>query len=410
MKFTKHSKQLMSFFRNNMNYIHQTDKTDKIILELYDEIMAAYHHLDQTKQKSEFYKGVVKDISNVSHITRPKTFKPSDIPEEVVKHIDKTMASEVTYSFSYLERKYQIHFITEDKSSQIDMRVYNRYVDAIIMWLFILNKYASKQCSNTLTLYIYMTSLNKQLPDSNKHVLNENNVNTAFTWGCPVDSEIVIFRKEEWFKVFIHESFHSYGLDFSSMDITASTKYILGIFKVNSKVNLFESYTELWAEIMNLLFCSFMSLKNKTDVNEMLNTFEQLINYERSFSFFQLVKTLHFMGLDYRDLYSTTNKGRMLREMLYKEDTNVLSYYIIKCALLNNYQGFLAWCDKNNDAILQFKHTPANQIEFCRLVEKNYKTPSMLDGVHKAEKLFYDKNTKHKFILSNMRMTVAELG
>jgi hypothetical protein len=34
----------------------------------------------------------------------------------------------------------------------------------------------------------------------------------------------------------------------------------------------------------------------------------------------------------------------------------------------------------------------------------------MLDGVHKAEKLFYDKNTKHKFILSNMRMTVAELG
>jgi hypothetical protein len=255
-----------------------------------------------------------------------------------------------------------------------------------------------------------MTSLGKQLPDTNKHVLNQNNVNTAFTWGCPVDSEIVIFRKEEWFKVFIHESFHSYGLDFSSMDITDSTKYILGIFKVSSKVNLFESYTELWAEIMNLLFCSFMSLKNKTNVNAMLNIFEQLINYERSFSFFQLVKTLHFMGLDYRDLYSTTNKGRMLREMLYKEDTNVLSYYIIKCVLLNNYQGFFAWCDKHNDGILQFKHTPENQIEFCRLVEKNYKTSSMLDGVYKAEKLFYDKNTKHRFILSNMRMTVAELG
>ena len=100
----------------------------------------------------------------------------------------------------------------------------------------------------------------------------------------------------------------------------------------------------------------------------------------------------------------------MLREMLYKEDTNVLSYYIIKCVLLNNYQGFLAWCDKHNDAILQFKHTPANQIEFCHLVEKNYKTSTMLDGVYKAEKLFYDKNTKHKFILSNMRMTVVELG
>ena len=39
MKFTKHSKQLMSFFRNNMNYIHQTYKTDRIVIELYDEIM-----------------------------------------------------------------------------------------------------------------------------------------------------------------------------------------------------------------------------------------------------------------------------------------------------------------------------------------------------------------------------------
>ena len=410
MKFTKHSKQLMLFFKNNMNYTHQTDKTDSIVLELYDDIMSAYQYMNQTKQKSEIYKGVVKDISNVSHITRPKTFKTSDIPEEVVKHIDKLSSSEITYSFSYLERKYQIHFITEDKSSQIDMHVYNQYLDAILMWLFILNKYASKQCSNTLSLYIYMTSLTKQLPDSNKHVLNANNVNTAFTWGCPVHSEIVIFTKEEWFKVFIHESFHSFGLDFSSMDTTASTKYILGIFNVNSKVNLFESYTELWAEIINLLFCSFMSLKNKKDINEMLNTFEELINYERSFSFFQLVKTLDFMGLDYKDLYSTTKQNRILRETLYKEDTNVLSYYIIKCILLNNYQGFLAWCDKNNDTILQFKHTPANQIEFCRLVDKNYKTSSMLDGVYKAEKLFYNKNTRHKFILSNMRMTVAELG
>ena len=194
MKFTKHSKQLMSFFRKNMNYIDQTYKTDRTVIELYEEIMSAYQHMKQKKQTSEFYKGVVKDISNVSHITRPKTFKTTDLPEEVVKHIEKSSASEITYSFSYLERKYQIHFITEDKSSQIDMRVYNRYVDAIIMWLFILNKYSSKQCSNTLTLYIYMTSLDKRLPESNKHVLNANNVNTAFTWGCPVDSEIVIFR------------------------------------------------------------------------------------------------------------------------------------------------------------------------------------------------------------------------
>jgi hypothetical protein len=243
-------------------------------------------------------------------------------------------------------------------------------------------------------------------------ILNAGNVNTAFTWGCPVNSEIVIFRKEEWFKVFIHESFHSFGLDFSSMDISKSTKNILNIFKVKSDVNLFESYTEVWAELINIVFCSFFSLRNKKNDIEFLDTFEDLVNYERSYSFFQLVKVLHFMGLDYRDLYSSSEKATVLREMLYKEDTNVLSYYIIKCVLLNNYQSFISWCDKNNDSLLQFKKTEENQIEFCRFIDKNYKSPSMLDGIRRASDMFYGnkKDIHHKFLLTNMRMTIAELG
>ncbi len=403
MKFTKQSKQLMLLFRKHIAPVKQNSKTDGYILNLYDDLMDAYN------QPKPHYKGIVKSITNAGHITRPKTFKSSDLPVEVMKHIDEHSSSEITYSFSYLERKYQVHFITQDLSNNVDLNIYDKYIDSIIMWLFILNKYSAKQCSNTLVLYIYMTSLDKRLPDSKSTVLNAGNVNTAFTWGCPVNSEIVIFRKEEWFKVFIHESFHSFGLDFSSMDISASTKYILNIFNVNSKVNLFEAYTEVWAEMINLMFCSFFSLRNKTNESEFLNTFEDLINYERSYSFFQLVKVLHFMGLDYRDLYSGSDKARMLREMLYKEDTNVLAYYIIKSVLLNNYQSFLSWCNKNNDSMLQFKQTQENQMEFCRFIEKNYKSSSMLDGVRRASDLFYN-GTNHKFLLTNMRMTIAELG
>jgi hypothetical protein len=409
MKLTNHSKQLMSLFKNNVNYTNHNNNTDRIILKLYDDMMEAFASLNKSKP---LYKAAVKNITNTSHITRPKTFKTSDIPPEVVKHIDEFSSSEITYSFVYLGRKTQIHFVTQDKINDINLKMYNRYVDAIIMWLFMLNKYASKQCSQTLVLFIYMTSLDKILPDSNSHVLNSGNVNTAFTWACPVNSEIVIFRKEEWFKVLIHESIHSFGLDFATMDISASTKYILNIFKVSSKVNLFESYTEAWAEIMNLMFCCFFSLKDKTNEVDFLDSFELLINYERCYSFYQMVKVLHFMGLDYRDFYSSSDKARMLREMLYKEDTNVLSYYIIKCILLNNYHGFLVWCDKKNYSLLQFKQTNDNQIEFCKFIEKNYKSSSMLDGVRKASDLFYShKKSQHKkFLLTNMRMTIAELG
>ena len=84
-------------------------------------------------------------------------------------------------------------------------------------------------------MYIYFTSLKKKLPNSNIHILGENNVNTAFTHTCPVNSEIVIFRKEEWFKVLMHETFHNFALDFSNMNTEQCHLFIKNIFPLNSK-------------------------------------------------------------------------------------------------------------------------------------------------------------------------------
>jgi hypothetical protein len=283
------------------------------------------------------------------------------------------------------------------------------------MWLFILNKYSSKKCVSSLVVYLYFTSLTKILPKSNISVLNENNVNTAFTTTCPKDSEIIIFRKEEWFKVFIHETFHNFSLDFSDMNNENLHKCILNIFKVDSKVNLYEAYTEFWAEIMNSLFCSFYLLKNKNNINEFLSYSTYFIDLERSYSFFQLVKTLSFMGLNYEDLFSTSETSIYSREKYYKENTNVLSYYIIKTVLMNNYQEFLYWCDGHNSPFLQFKKTIKNQKAFCLYIEQNYKTTDMMQNIYKSQKMFnsLQKNKKThtiNFILSNLRMSICEFG
>jgi hypothetical protein len=283
------------------------------------------------------------------------------------------------------------------------------------MWLYILNQYASKQCVNSLVIYLYFTSLEKKIPNSNIFILDEINVNTAFTTTCPKDSEIVVFRKEEWFKVFIHETFHNFALDFSDMNNSDSHKCILNIFKVDSNVNLYEAYTEFWAEIINALFCSFFSLKNKNDIDTFLSNAEFFINFERTFSFFQLVKILDFMGLTYKDLYSETERSRINRENLYKEKTHVLSYYIIKTVMINAYQGFLSWCKTNNFSLLQFKKTIKNQSEFCKFIENNYKSSSMLNGVSETKSFLNDIYKKSKKmnltnVLSNLRMSICELG
>lgn len=420
MKITKNSKQLMLFFTKNkyLSKSTQTQRTKDILLQLYNDILNAYLDMSNVKTISKtqsYFKLQVKKINNPRQIIKPKIFGAHSFPENVMNHIDNMSLTELTYTFSLFGRNIILHFITEDHNPDIEL--YNKYVDAIYMWIYILSKYASRKCSNTLVVYLYFTSLEKVLPSSNFQVLDELNVNTAFTTTCPRDSEIVVFRKEEWFKVFIHETFHNFGLDFSDMNNSDPHKCILDIFKVKSNVNLYESYTEFWAEIMNALFCSFYTLNgnDKRDVDKFLSNSEFFINFEKTYSYFQLVKTLNFMGLQYKDLFSNSKRSALLRENLYKEKTNVLSYYVIKAVLMNNYQGFLHWCNTHNSSLIQFEKTSKNQIEYCEFIKSNYKSASMLENVLETQDFYSNikkkgKKTNLNYVLSNLRMSICELG
>jgi len=230
---------------------------------------------------------------------------------------------------------------------------------------------------------------------------------------CPKNSEIVIFRKEEWFKVFIHETFHNFGLDFSGINNEICKQRILSLFPVKSDVNLFEAYSEFWAKIINCIFCSYMQLKNKNDIRAFLSNFEILINLERIYSLFQMVKVLQFMNLTYEQLYKSNNE---LLSLLYKEQTNVLSYYVITLLLVNNYTEFIQWCNTNNSSLLQFKKTNTNLHSLCTFIERNYKTKSLLHCIHVMEQLLVKLRNKktqkkeNKYMLDNLRMTICELG
>jgi hypothetical protein len=411
MKLSKQSRELILFFTKNkhINHIQQNQQTKKILTDLHKEIVEAYNYIS----KHNIYNYTIKKILTASQIVKPHYFNSKSFPEVVRKHIDESMMSEICYTFSLYQREVKVYFVTENDDTDVNILTYHKYVQAVAIWLYILNIYSSKDCAKRITIYLYLTSLKKVLPNSKIHILDEINVNTAFTTTCPRDSEIVVFRKEEWFKVFIHETFHNFGLDFSMMNNEVVNNCILNIFKVKSDVNGYEAYTEFWAEIMNALFCSFYALKNINDVNNFLYNSELFINFEITYSFFQLTKTLDFMGLSYSDLYSNKKESIILRENLYKEKTNVLSYYVIKTILLYNYQGFLNWCDKNNLSLLDFKKTTGNLNNFCEFIQRNYKKQLLIDSINRS-RFFHSKikskKSNNKFILSNLRMSICELG
>ena len=172
---------------------------------------------------------------------------------------------------------------------------------------------------------------------------------------------------------------------------------------------------------MNVLFCSYFNTKNKHDLNEFLENTEYFINLESIYSFFQLVKVLGFMNVEYRNLYEQNSVSDHIRKTLYKENTNVLSYYVITLILIYNYQPFLSWCKTNNTEILQFKKTSASQKGFCDFIEKKYKSTKLLKAIDCSNRFFKtlkiksDKshNKGHdglNYLTNNLRMTICELG
>ena len=417
MKITKECLNLMSFFlkHNCLLPLKHTKITDKILTKLYNELTNGFKYIQNLKLTSgeQFYKLNVEYITNINQIPKPKTFSQKAFPSKIRKHIDEFSSGILSYNFNMFGRNINILFVIENDNLEKLINVYNNYVDYMLVWLYIVNIYSSKKCVKQLKIFIYHTTLLKILPESNVSILNENNVNTAFTTTCPSNSEIVVFRKEEWFKAFIHETFHNFGLDFSDMNTTKVNEKIISIFGVNSNVNLFESYTEFWARIINILFVSFTNMNDKNNMNEFFINTEFFINYERIFSFFQMVKILNFMGLTYNNLYE---KDNLYIKTLYKENSNVLSYYIITLIMINNYNNFLLWCNTNNPELLQFKKTAKNLEKYCKFIETNYKSKSMINGVECTTKLLNvvrlhsKKNKELNYLINNLRMTLFELG
>lgn len=420
MDFSNNSKTLISFINENkcIKTIKHTKNTNNIFMDLYNDINEGFNYINNLKRKRRdtLYKLSITKINNIIDIPKPTTFSNNNFPTIVREHINNNSTYVLHYSFSLFQRKYNFYFVVQNKVSDKIIRKYNNYILYILVFLHISNKYATHNCFNDLNVYLYFTELNKILPETNIYILNENNINTGFTTSCPSkNAEIVIYRKEEWFKVFIHESFHTFELDFSDMNNKECHNKILDLFPVNSEINLFEAYTEFWAEVINCCFCSYTILDKQKDIDEFLLYTELFINIERIYSFFQLVKILDFMDLKYTDLYSKKKEKQILRNNLYKEQTNVLSYYIIKLILISNYPSFLNWCNINNISLFKFKKTIQNQKSFCKYIESNYKSKEILHNINCNESFITKIKNKFKdtnminFLLNNTRMTACEL-
>jgi hypothetical protein len=78
---------------------------------------------------------------------------------------------------------------------------------------------------------------------------------------------------------------HSFGLDFSHHECSHIDKKILGLFPLNVDVRIYETYCEMWAELLNIMFIVFHGSNN--NLENMVKQTEKYMDYERIFSIFQ---------------------------------------------------------------------------------------------------------------------------
>jgi hypothetical protein len=404
MKLTNNSIKLINYINkiistNNVipDNTNITNNTSNVFSLFYYILHNGYNYINNN---------IIIDPLITNKIIYPTTFSSNSFKPIIKSNIQTTIKTCISYSIFFIDKTINIHFFTSKKN--VNYQIYNNYVKNMLVWIYTITlfSYSKKTCLQKvpLTIYVYHTELEKKLPSKKGTTLDIEHVNTAFTYSCPTNkAEIVIFRKEEWFKVFIHETFHTFGLDFSIIDTNECNKIVSELFFINIKIGLYEAYSEFWARLINVFFCSYNLTNNITEFNTLTS---QLITFEIIFTQIQAVKVLKYMNLTYFNLiehdYSVKTK--------YRENTNVFAYYIITSILLSNYNSFLKWCNINNpnNNIIKFKNNKKHITEFCKFIKEHSKTFLYLRQIQNIQNM-YNIIDKTNLLNSTLRMSVCEL-
>ncbi len=180
-----------------------------------------------------------------------------------------------------------------------------------------------------LMIHLFFGDLKKQIDDYTwiTNDIGRSDVNTAFTYFTN-PTQVVLYRKEEMYKVFIHELIHAFDIDFREQGLDFFQKKF-GINPYYIKGNLFESYTETLATAYYTLIC--MKPNSNKGLNRRL--YKNRMNRQLDTVCRSLIRILKFKGFKSWEQF-------IKRAGVYQEDTNILSYYLIKTILLYSFGSF----------------------------------------------------------------------
>ena len=324
MNETKYIKEYI-YSENRLNY-----KLDnKFIRMLYEYIDEGYNYV------------VNMILCKILLLKKSKIKFQEDglyIKRKINNKIKSKIKNQIKFTCKLLDREINIYIGIEEE--KVDYKYYYLIVNYMLSILYILIKESNPKCSKKLDIFIYLTNINKNLPINSNETIGKYHVNSGYSFLCKKNNIIVIYRKEEWFKVFIHECLHAFG--FHIIYNLPNNEIVNNLFNINNNINicLSECYVETWARILNVANISYLKTNSYDNFKISLC---KMLEIETIYSCIQVYKILKYMDLTYMELINNNNI-----QTKYKENSNIFSYYILTTIFLLNINDFLKWCENNN--------------------------------------------------------------
>jgi hypothetical protein len=256
----------------------------------------------------------------------------------------------------------KMHFITTIstivKNKHVNIHIYQenayfknkRHINNILKLINFMSLFSKPICSQYLDIHIYFTPFKKTLPTMDVP-LSKHNINTGFTYACAKKNQIHIYRKEEWFKVLIHESIHAFGLDFSNIPNDSLSKF----FHLGFDIKFSEAYCETLSIILQTFFLPH--------TGDFITHFKQHIYNETIFTLQQAAKILSFNNINVSHLIASKTHNK------YTEETPVFSYFILKSINLYFIGDFLTLCMHVNNNIIHHDFNINEVIMFSNFIK-----------------------------------------
>jgi len=328
----------------NTGINNQTEKYRAITSGLYNDINNAMMRI-----KKMFVSNKI-NIYTLTNNFEVSSFSSQFMPIKIQENIKNDVISQTIYT-GYIEKQKIIVKLGVIKGTIFTEPELKEFAYKIFSWLCVCNKYSKQICKGFNTIEIYFTRYKKGFPNNSAKILDPENINSGYSYVCSPSNTLVVFRLEEWFKVFIHESLHSYGLQPMSHIETTLDTAVNKLLPIKSHIHVCEAYVETWARIINAMYSAIYNSNNENDFQSI---FEFTIRMESLFSLTQSYRVLAYMNLSYSQVIDPSSE---YASRTYREKTNTFSYYVLCGAYMFNPYMFMKWCKTYNENILQFNNT-----------------------------------------------------